>query len=332
MSYQNLAEKAIHGTDLSREECYSVLHTPQNKLLDLLHAAFRVRESYFGRKVRLHRLINAKSGFCSEDCAYCSQSSVSDASIEKYRLLDKEKILEGARAAKSAKAVRYCIVGSGRSPTKQELEILCGIIRRIKEEVGISICLSLGFLTDPIAKTLKEAGADRYNHNLNASERFYPEICTTHSYEDRIMTLRSAKKAGLGVCSGAIFGMGESEDDIVDLAFSFKRVEADSIPINFFHPIPGTPLKDVNYLTPLKCLTILCLIRFLNPEREIRLAGGREFHLRSLQPLVLYPANSIFVSGYLTTSGQNPEEAWQMIEDMGFEVENEVVGDAIIDS
>jgi len=330
MNYQNIAEKAIQGMDLSREECFSILHTPQNKLLDLLQAAFRVRETYFGQKVRLHLLINAKSGFCSEDCAYCSQSSVSRASIERYRLLDEEKILNGAREAKSVKAIRYCIVGSGRSPTKQELEQLCRVIRRIKQEVGISICLSLGFLTDAIARGLKEAGVDRYNHNLNASEGFYPHICTTHSYQDRIKTLWSAKKAGLEICCGAIFGMGESEDDIIDLAFSLKEIEADSIPVNFFHPIPGTPLEDVSDLTPLKCLTISCLMRFLNPTREIRIAGGREFHLRSLQPFILYPANSIFVSGYLTTSGQKQEEAWQMIEDMGFEIEDEVVGEMIV--
>jgi len=326
MNYQKISEKVIQGQELSREECYSVLRAPQDRLLQLLEAAFRVRETYFGRKVRLHFLINVKSGLCPEDCAYCSQSSVSQATIEKYPLLDDEDILNGAHEAKSAKAMRYCMVGSGRSPSKKELDKLCRVVKRIKEEVGIGICVSMGFLTDAFARALKDAGVDRYNHNLNATERFYSQICTSHSYQDRLRTLWSAKKAGLELCCGAIFGMGESEDDIVDLAFSLRKVGADSIPINFFHPIPGTPLDGMNYLTPLKCLTILCLLRFLNPDREIRAAAGREFHLRSLQPLILYPSNSIFVSGYLTTSGQKPEDAWQMVEDMGFEVEQEVVG------
>jgi biotin synthase len=189
--------------------------------------------------------------------------------------------------------------------------------------VGIEICTSLGFLTEEAARALKEAGVDRYNHNLNTSERFYPQICTTHTYQDRLQTLRNARAAGLELCCGAIFGMGESEEDIIDIAFALREAAADSIPINFLHPIPGTPLEKVNYLTPLRCLAILCLLRFLNPRTEIRVAGGREFHLRSLQPLALYPANSIFVAGYLTTSGQAPEEAWRMIADMGFEVEQE---------
>ena len=326
MNYQKISEKVIQGQELSREECYSVLRAPQDRLLQLLEAAFRVRETYFGRKVRLHFLINVKSGLCPEDCAYCSQSSVSQAKIEKYPLLDDEEILNGAHEAKSAKAMRYCMVGSGRSPSKKELDKLCRVVKRIKEEVGIGICVSMGFLTDAFARALKDAGVDRYNHNLNATERFYSQICTSHSYQDRLRTLWSAKKAGLELCCGAIFGMGESEDDIVDLAFSLRKIGADSIPINFFHPIPGTPLDGMNYLTPLKCLTILCLLRFVNPDREIRAAAGREFHLRSLQPLILYPSNSIFVSGYLTTSGQKPEDAWQMVEDMGFEVEQEVVG------
>jgi len=326
MNYQKISEKVIQGQELSREECYSVLRAPQDRLLQLLEAAFRVRETYFGRKVRLHFLINVKSGLCPEDCAYCSQSSVSQATIEKYPLLDDEDILNGAHEAKSAKAMRYCMVGSGRSPSKKELDKLCRVVKRIKEEVGIGICVSMGFLTDAFARALKDAGVDRYNHNLNATERFYSQICTSHSYQDRLRTLWSAKKAGLELCCGAIFGMGESEDDIVDLAFSLRKIGADSIPINFFHPIPGTPLDGMNYLTPLKCLTILCLLRFVNPDREIRAAAGREFHLRSLQPLILYPSNSIFVSGYLTTSGQKPEDAWQMVEDMGFEVEQEVVG------
>ncbi len=325
MSYHDLAEKALQGLSLDREQCYAVLRTPAERVLELLQAAFRVREEYFGRKVILHLLVNAKSGLCPEDCTYCSQSAISQASIDKYPLLEEEEILKGAYQARDARATRYCIVTSGRAPTRPEVERLCRIVSQIKQEVGIKICTSLGFLSEETARILKEAGVDRYNHNLNTSERFYPEICTTHVYQDRIRTLQYARQAGLELCCGALFGMGETDDDIIELAFALREVAPDSIPINFLHPAPGTSLEKMNYLSPVKCLAILSLIRFLNPRQEVRLAGGREFHLRSLQPLALYPANSLFVSGYLTTSGQTPEEAWQMVTDLGFEVEQEVV-------
>ena len=325
MNYQDLEWMALQGLPLTRDQCYAVLHSPEGAILELLQAAFRVREKYFGRKVTIHFLLNAKCGLCPEDCTYCSQSAFSQADIQKYPMLDEERILEGAYVAKAAKAKRYCIVTSGRSPTQRELERMYQVVKRIKQEAGIEICTSLGFLTEETAQYLKEAGVDRYNHNVNTSERFYPEICTTHTYEGRTQTLQNARRAGLELCCGALFGIGESEDDIIDLSFALREIGPDSIPINFLHPAPGTPLEKVNYLTPLKCLMILSLIRFLNPDREIRIAGGREFHLRSLQPLALYPANSIFVSGYLTTPGQTPQEAQQMITDMGFTVEQEVV-------
>ncbi|MBI4287199.1 MAG: biotin synthase BioB [Chloroflexi bacterium] len=340
-----MAQKALSGECLSREDCLAVLACPDDQVLGLLAAAFRVRQTYFGKKVSLHLLINAKSGLCPEDCSYCSQSSVSTASIQKYPWLGEEDLLNGAREAMQAKAVRYCIVSSGRSPGAQELQHLCRVVSRIKAEVGISICASLGLLTPDAAQALKRAGVDRYNHNLNASQRLYGEICHTHTYEDRLRTLRYARESGLELCSGAIFGMGESEADIVDLGLSLRQLHPDSLPVNFLHPIEGTPLWDMgggmqevrptlppltSRLTPHKCLKILCLLRFLNPTLELRIAGGREYHLRSLQPLALYPANSIFVSGYLTTPGQTPPEAWKMIEDMGFEVEQTPVSEVPI--
>ncbi len=325
MNYQDLAERSLQGLPLEREQCYSVLRCPQEGVLELLQAAFRVRERYFGRTVTVHLLVNAKSGLCPEDCAYCSQSAVSQASIKKYSLLEEEKILEGASIARASQARRYCIVTSGRAPTPRELDHLCRIIGRIKAEVDIEVCASLGLLTEEAARRLKEAGTDRYNHNLNTSENFYPEICTTHTYADRVQTLGHARKAGMKLCCGALLGMGEGEDDIVDLALRLREVGADSIPVNFHHPVPGTPLDKVNYLTPLRCLAILSLMRFLNPRTEIRVAGGREFHLRSLQPLALYPANSIFISGYLTTGGRTPQEDFQMLTDLGFTVDREAV-------
>ena len=325
MNYHDLAEKALQGLPLEREDCYSILSCPEDRILELLQYAFKLRERYFGRKVIVHLLINAKSGLCLEDCAYCSQSASSETSIDRYSLLDERKILEAASIARANQAERYCIVTSGCSPNQAEMDQLCRVIRKIKETVDIEICTSLGFLTQQTARQLKEAGVDRYNHNLNTSQRFYPQICTTHSYADRIETLNHARKADLTLCCGALFGMGESEEDIIDLALALRELEVDSIPVNFLNPIPGTPLETANYLTPLKCLTILSLIRFLNPSTEIRIAGGREYHLRSLQPLALYAANSIFVSGYLTTDGQTPDQDIQMIQDMGFEIDRGAV-------
>ncbi|MDD5093678.1 MAG: biotin synthase BioB, partial [Dehalococcoidia bacterium] len=298
---------------------------PSDNILELLNAAFRVRERYFGKRVIIQLLINAKSGLCSEDCAYCSQSAVSEATIEKYPLLDEDIIIKGAHTAKSSHARRYCIVTSGYAPSKQDVDRLCRVVRNIKKEVDIEICNSLGHLSEETALKLKEAGVDRYNHNLNTAERLYPQICTTHSYSDRIQTLQNARAAGLELCCGALFGMGETDDDIIDIALALRDVKASSIPVNFLNPIPGTALEKIKTLNPIKCLSILCLMRFLNPSTEIRIAGGREFHLRSLQPLGLYPANSIFVSGYLTTEGQSPDEAVQMITDMGFEIEPEAI-------
>jgi biotin synthase len=333
MNYLSLAEKCLQGEVLARDECQAVLATPQSVsdgLLELLNAAYKVRQATFGNKVMLHLLINAKSGLCSEDCAYCSQAAVSTAAIDTYPLLDEKEILEGARRAQEARAIRYCIVTSGRAPTPAEVEHVCQAVRRIKKTVGISVCTSLGFLDEASARALKEAGVNRYNHNLNTSQRFYSNICTTHSYQERVETLRNARKAGLELCCGALLGMGESDDDIIDLAFTLRELSPESIPVNFYHPVPGTLLENVRYLTPLKCLSILCLFRFLNPRTEIRVAGGREYNLRMLQPLALYPANSIFVSGYLTTPGQNPDEAWQMITDLGFQVEQEVSGEVAV--
>jgi biotin synthase len=195
------------------------------------------------------------------------------------------------------------------------------VVREIKNKVQINICCSLGIMSEAKARILKEAGVERINHNLNTSQRHHPNICTTHSYDDRVGTVNNARSAGLSSCCGGIIGMGETEDDLMDMALALRELDVDSIPINFLHPIPGTPLNGANHLTPQKCLKTLCLFRFINPTKEIRVAGGREINLRSLQSLSLYPANSIFVNGYLTTSGQGASDAHRMIEDLGFEID-----------
>ena len=319
--YQALAEKALRDEPLTRAECLHVLGTPDERLLELLDAGFTVRERYFGRKVRLQMLQNSKSGACQEDCHYCSQSAVSTADIDRYGLLPMEQMVDGARRAAAARAQRYCIVISGRSPLDREIAEISDAVRAIKRELPIQVCCSLGLLNQDQARELRAAGVDRINHNLNTSEAFHPAICTTHTFQDRLTTIRHARNAGLEICSGGIIGMGESDDDVIDLALALREVKPDSIPLNTLHPVPGTPLEHCDHLTPQRCLKVLCLFRFLHPRTEIRMAGGREFNLRTLQPLALYVADSLFVGGYLTTPGQPAPEAWKMITDLGFEIE-----------
>jgi len=323
--WPEIVRRSLSGEGITREEARAILNLPDDEVMEALGAAFAVRKVRFGKRVKVCMLQNARSGLCPEDCHYCSQSSVSTAKIDKYPLMDKEQLLDGARRAHEAGATRYCMVTSGRGPTDEDIEHFCDVTRAIKTEYPLEICVCVGILSEAQARQLKEAGVGWVNHNLNTSERFYPEICTTHTYQDRVNTVRNVRKAGLMTCSGGIVGMGERDEDILDLAFACREQRMDSIPVNFLHPIKGTPMEAFRFLTPMKCLKILCLFRFLNPTSEIRAAGGREVNLRSLQGLALYPANSIFVEGYLTTPGQQAQEALQMIADMGFEVESSEV-------
>jgi biotin synthase len=321
--WNSLAEKILDGHALSRDEGQRVLDSADEELLALLAAAFRIRARHFGNRVQLYFLKNAKSGLCPEDCGYCSQSSVSGADIPRYRFASEEQLLDEARKAKAAQARTYCIVASGRGPSDREVEHVASAVRRIKDELGMHICACLGLLTPAQATLLAEAGVDRINHNLNTSRRFYPEICGTHTFDDRLETLRVADQAGMELCSGLIVGMGETPADVVDVVMDLKRFHVASIPVNFLHAIDGTPLENRHELTPQYCLKTLCLLRLAHPDVEIRIAGGREVNLRSMQPLGLYAANSIFVSDYLTTKGQSPDDDYQMIRDLGFEIVTE---------
>jgi biotin synthase len=318
--WQALADSVLTGHALTREECHAILSCDDDELLELVQAAFRVRQRHFGKQVQLYYLRNAKSGLCPEDCGYCSQSAVSDAAIPRYRWLDEEALLNGARQAREAQARTYCIVASGRGPSDREVEHVVRAVRKIKDELGMHICACLGLLQPHQARMLADAGVDRINHNLNTSRRFYEEICTTHSYQDRIDTLRVVSESGMELCSGLIVGMGESPDDIVDVVLELRDLRVASIPVNFLHAIDGTPLEAVHVLNPRCCLKVLCLLRLAHPATEIRIAGGREVNLRSLQALGLYPANSLFVSDYLTTKGQPASADHEMIADLGFEV------------
>ncbi len=321
-NWNEYAEKALKGECLSKEEAMSVLQADDDEVLAVLMAAFAVRRAYFGKKVKLNMIINAKSGHCPEDCGYCSQSIVSTAPIEKYTMLDKETLLAGAQEALNRQAGTYCIVASGRGPTEKELNQVIEAVKEIKSSMPLKICACLGILNEEQAKRLADAGVDRYNHNLNTSKTNYSAITSTHSYEQRVETVEQVKMSGMSPCSGVIIGMGESQEEIVEMAYALRELNADSIPINFLNAIPGTPLENCGRTRAMTCLKVLALFRFICPSKEIRVAGGREVNLRTLQPMALYAANSIFVGDYLTTAGQEVTADHQMIEDLGFEIEH----------
>jgi biotin synthase len=326
-NWQQLADRVLAGDTLSPDDALAVLECPDDELLDLLSAAFRVRRRWFGNQVQLYFLMNAKSGLCPEDCGYCSQSKVSGAEIPRYNLLSRDKLLDGARVAAERKARTYCIVISARGPNEREMRAVTSIVPEIKQRFRLKICACLGLLTPEQARQLKACGVDRVNHNLNTSGAYYGEICTTHSFADRLATLRAVRDAGLEMCSGGIIGMGERRQDVVELAMTLRDLGVQSIPVNFLNPIEGTPLAGRWDLNPRYCLKVLAMFRLVNPGSEIRIAGGRELHLGSMQALGLYPANSIFVGDYLTTHGQPAEADYQMIRDLGFEiVRNQEVG------
>ena len=324
--WQEMASRVLRGEKISDSEALSILQSSDDELLDVLSAAFRVRRQHFGKSVQLYLLMNAKSGLCPEDCSYCSQSKVATSDVPKYNILTADRLLDGARVAKERGSKTYCMVISARGPSESEMRAVTTIVPQIKEKYDLDICACLGLLTPDQAMQLKECGVDRVNHNVNTSPDFYEKICTTHSYEDRIETLKAVRNAGMELCSGGIVGMGESDEDVVQMATELRDLNVESIPVNFLNSIEGTPLEKSDRLNPRYCLKVLAMFRMVNPNREIRIAGGREIHLGNMQALGLYAANSIFVGDYLTTQGQEPVADYKMIEEMGFEVTQTVEG------
>ena len=316
-----VADRVVAGHALTRDEALAVLQAPEADVPEIVAAAHRVRRRYFGDTVKVNFLVNVKSGICPEDCHYCSQSKLSKAPIDKYPLLSGGDILTAARRGHEFGARRVCLVASGRWPSDADIAHIGAAVREVLGELpDAEICACLGLLTPEQGSALKDAGVFAYNHNLNTSENFYNEICETHTYADRLRTVGVAKDAGLSPCCGALFGMGETDEDIVDVAFSLQALGVDSLPVNFLIPIQGTPLAGRWDLTPNRCLKILALMRLTNPTSELRIAGGREHHLKSLQPMGLLIANSIFIGDYLTAKGQRPEDDLAMIRDLGFEI------------
>ncbi len=317
--YESLATRALAGEEISNAECERLLVDGDIELLALLNAAYTVRAATWGKAVQVHILNNAANGDCPEDCSYCSQAKTSDVDIEDYPMKSRDEVLEEARLAYQNGAFRYCMVFSGRGPSKKRTQDLAELVSEIKSQYPLEVCVSAGLLDDAKAEVLAEAGLDRLNHNLNTSEERYRDICTTHTYQDRIDTLRAAKRNGIEMCSGLIAGMGEPPSDLVEIAKTLRDLGAESIPVNFLLPFEGGDLEPQG-LTPDYCLRVLCMYRFTNPSAEIRIAAGREFHLRSLEPLALYPANSLFLDGYLNAKGASTNRTYQMILDAGFEI------------
>lgn len=328
--YQKLSDQSIAQQPLEEKTARDILSSNATELIPLLGAAYEVRKKFVGKDVTVHIINNAQNGFCPEDCHYCAQAKTSSANIEEYPLKSDQEILAEAKNAYDKGAHRYCMVFAGRGPSQGRVEKLAKLILTIKSRYPLEVCVSAGLLDEEKAKILKKAGLDRLNHNLNTSKKHYPSICTTHTYEDRLNTLNSARKAGLQLCSGVILGMGEGIDDVLETAYTLREIGAESIPVNFFIPIEGAQLKGQPALSPEYCLRALCLYRLLNPKAEIRIAAGRELHLRSMEVMALYPANSLFLDGYLNAKGSARLHTLQMIKDAGFTVRSDHSLDELI--
>jgi biotin synthase len=314
------ARKVLSGEALTKKEARWIarLKKPE-QILELLFWTNQVRNHYKGKVVDLCSIVNAKSGRCSEDCTFCAQSSHYPARTKKYPLLSESDLLKAASQARSLGAARFSLVTSGRSLlSSKELDRICRVVSHLGKTGKISPCASLGLLTPEQAGSLKKAGLVRYHHNLETGPRHYPSICSTHTFSDRLATLRTAREAGFDLCSGGIFGLGETLNDRVEMAFILKAMKVASVPLNFLNPIPGTPLASQPPLSPLEILKSIALFRLILPEADIRTCGGREKGLRTLQPLMyLAGCNGTMIGNYLTTEGRNPEVDIQEIFDLG---------------
>jgi biotin synthase len=315
---QNMSDKVIAGGELAPDEALRLSTAAGSDQYLLFAEASRIREHFKGNSASLCSIINAKSGRCPENCAFCAQSSAHTTNAQVYPLVDEEEIIRCAHSAEKNGARCYGIITSGTGiQPGAELEKICRAVRRIKDETGIDPSCSLGILDVTTALLLKEAGMVTYHHNLETSRSFFPTICTTHNYEDDVETIRAVKQAGLKVCCGGIFGLGEGFEHRVEMAETLRELGVDTIPINFLNPVEGTRLADANFLTPLECLKIISVYRFMLPDKNIKVCGGREKNLRELQSWIfLAGASGTMTGNYLTTPGRDPELDRQMLHDL----------------
>ena len=312
-----LADRVIAGGVVTEEEANKLMGVTGSDVFALFLGATRIREEFLGNGVHLCAIINAKSGRCSENCAFCAQSAHFETGVPVYPLVDEERIVSEAKSAQENGSSCYGIVTSGTSVGGDEVATICGALRRIVRETDIAPACSLGIISTDTARALKEAGMVTYHHNLETARSFFPNICSTHDYDDDIATIRSVKEVGLRVCSGGIFGLGESPAQRVELAFTLRELAVESIPLNFLNPIPGTPLEGADLITPMECLKAIALFRYVNPDKQISVCGGREKNLRDLQSWIFFAGASGTMTGnYLTTVGRSSQEDWQMLADL----------------
>ncbi|MDP6625659.1 MAG: biotin synthase BioB [Nitrospinota bacterium] len=318
---KELESKTTESRQITFQEAVFLSNLNDQDIFDLIASANRIRVKFKGNKISLCSIVNAKSGRCPEDCVFCSQSIHFKTNIDEYPLIKSEEILEKADEALSHGAQKFGIVTSGRKlSTEQELNEICETIKKLKKEGKIHRCASLGMLGRDELLKLKEAGLEEYHHNLETSRSYFPKVCTTHDYEEDVETVRTAKSLGLRTCCGGIFGLGESMEQRIELAFTLNELNVDSVPLNFLHPIKGTKSENFPSLKPLEILKIIALYRFLLPTKDIKIAGGREHNLRDFQSMIFAAgANSTMVGNYLTTKGRAYQDDLQMIKDMGLE-------------
>ena len=311
------AERVQEIGSIDKEYALELSRAAGLDIFKLFYLANLTRVKYRGNKVDLCSIVNAKSGACPEDCSFCAQSVHSRTDVKAHPLITEEKILEAAVSAKKFGAKRFCVVTSGRKVSGKEIENICSFVSNIKN-LGLLPCATLGMLSLSELEMLKEAGIHRYHHNLETSEAFFKEICTTHTFREKIKVIEAAKSLSLSVCSGGIFGIGESWEDRIDMAFALKDLRVNSVPINFITPVYGTPLGNSELLNPMEALKIISIYRLILPESEIRICGGRPNTLRDLNSYIFMAgADGLLIGNYLTTSGRYPEDDLQMIKDMG---------------
>ncbi len=316
----SLADRVIGGGDVSREDALQILLLPDDYVALMVYCAQKVKYAFHDpSKIEFCSIINAKSGACPEDCKFCAQSKFYQTPINVYNLVPEDEIVEGAYRGMGYGANRYCVVLSGKKASKREVERIANAVVQIKsvERLPINVCVSAGTLSEEDLIKLKAAGVRRVNHNLETSKSFFPNIVSTHSWEERYETIRRIKAIGLSACCGGIFGMGESLEDRVDLALTYRELRVDSIPLNFLMPIEGTPMKDAPGIKPLEALKVIAMFRFTNPRAELRLCGGREQNLRDFHGMAVLMVNAMMVGGYLTRAGRDIRKDYQLLEDLG---------------
>ena len=313
----SLEKKIVEGGRISSEDAKALWDADHD---ELLYHANRLRRRFKGDHINVCSILNAKSGRCSEDCRFCAQSAHHKTDVSEYPLVGSKEIEEALRRAKASGAGCFGIVTSGRALTPEETEALCSSLDALKES-SIMIGASLGELDAATLRRLKDHGVRRFHHNLETGESFFPNICTTHSYAGRVATVRRAKEAGLEVCCGGLFGLGETRAHRVELAMTLRELDVDSVPMNFLNPVSGTPMASVPGLSCREILRTIAVFRFILPGKDLQLCGGREVNLRDLQSWIFYAgANGMMIGGYLTTNGRSVEQDLKMIEDLGLTI------------